>query len=264
MMSSMIRHVAPFFLFLQLVFATSELKFGLFTPKCYDLIFNKFVLFDIPCLKLLISKGLGYATICGAFILKVPQILKMVNSKSSESVAATMFYMECVSFTASAAYNIVLGYPLSTYGENLVILVQNYIVILLIWKYSSVRPSTIHMLAVPLIFVMMWVGFLVLFPIEYIAVLPMISTVSNIFGRIPQILENMKAGNTGQLSFITFFLNFAGSAARVFTTLQEVDDNVILGGYVIGAFLNFVLVVQFILYWNSGTSASQTLKKKQQ
>jgi hypothetical protein len=30
--------------------------------------------------------------------------------------------------------------------------------------------------------------------------------------------------STGQLSFITWFLNFGGSVARIFTTLQEVDD----------------------------------------
>lgn len=39
--------------------------------------------------------------------------------------------------------------------------------------------------------------------------------------RVPQILQNYATGSTGQLSVITYFLNFAGSAARILTTLNE-------------------------------------------
>lgn len=43
-----------------------------------------------------------------------------------------------------------------------------------------------------------------------------------------------------------------GSLARVFTTLAEVDDPLILYGFLGGAFLNFVLALQMLWYWNSG------------
>ena len=45
-----------------------------------------------------------------------------------------------------------------------------------------------------------------------------------LFGRLPQITQNLKQGHTGQLSLITYMLNVAGSGARVFTVLQELDD----------------------------------------
>lgn len=45
-----------------------------------------------------------------------------------------------------------------------------------------------------------------------------------ILSRIPQIVSNFKAKSTGQLALLTWLLNFGGSAARVFTTLQEVND----------------------------------------
>lgn len=45
-----------------------------------------------------------------------------------------------------------------------------------------------------------------------------------IASRLPQIWESFKNKSTGQLSFITWFLNFGGSVARIFTTIQEVDD----------------------------------------
>ncbi|GER29598.1 mannose-P-dolichol utilization defect 1 protein, partial [Striga asiatica] len=39
--------------------------------------------------------------------------------------------------------------------------------------------------------------------------------------RIPQIWENFKNKSTGELSFITSFMNFGGSMVRVFTSLRE-------------------------------------------
>ena len=39
--------------------------------------------------------------------------------------------------------------------------------------------------------------------------------------RIPQIAQNYRSKSTGQLSFLTYLMNFMGTLARVFTTLQE-------------------------------------------
>ena len=42
-----------------------------------------------------------------------------------------------------------------------------------------------------------------------------------------------------------------GSLARIFTTLQEVPDRVVLLGYVVAFSLNLVLAVQMVYYWNA-------------
>ena len=47
-----------------------------------------------------------------------------------------------------------------------------------------------------------------------------------------------------------------GSAARVFTTLQEVDDKLILYGLLAGFALNAVLAAQMVYYWKSPATAS--------
>lgn len=46
----------------------------------------------------------------------------------------------------------------------------------------------------------------------------------------------------------------AGSLARIFTTMREVGDRLILYGFVAGFLLNAVLAVQMIYYWNSPTN----------
>jgi mannose-P-dolichol utilization defect protein 1 len=62
---------------------------------------------------------------------------------------------------------------------------------------------------------------------------------------------NFKNKSTGQLSAATTFLQFAGTSARVFTTLQEVDDRMVLLGFLAGLGLNGLLFLQMICYWNS-------------
>lgn len=56
------------------------------------------------------------------------------------------------------------------------------------------------------------------------------------------------------VSVIQVFNYLAGSLSRIFTTLQEVDDPLILYGFVAGFILNAVLAAQMVYYWNSPTS----------
>ncbi len=46
-----------------------------------------------------------------------------------------------------------------------------------------------------------------------------------------------------------------GSLSRIFTTLQEVPDPLILSSFVAGFILNLVLALQMVYYWNSPTTA---------
>jgi mannose-P-dolichol utilization defect protein 1 len=40
-----------------------------------------------------------------------------------------------------------------------------------------------------------------------------------------------------------------GSLTRIFTTLQEVHDVILLSGFIGGAFLNLILSFQMVYYW---------------
>lgn len=52
------------------------------------------------------------------------------------------------------------------------------------------------------------------------------------------------------------FNYLVGSLSRIFTTLQEVDDKLILYGFVAGFALNAVLAAQMVYYWNSPQTAT--------
>lgn len=62
--------------------------------------------------------------------------------------------------------------------------------------------------------------------------------------------------------FWQVFNYLLGSLARVFTTLQEVDDKLILYSFVAGFTLNLVLALQMLFYWNK-PSAKALGKRKE-
>ena len=67
-----------------------------------------------------------------------------------------------------------------------------------------------------------------------------------LFGRLPQIAQNVRQGHTGQLSLVTYALNVAGSGARAFTVLQELDDKLALTSAVSAFVQNAIIVAQIL------------------
>ncbi|KAF0756647.1 hypothetical protein AaE_004545 [Aphanomyces astaci] len=242
--------------------ATGGLLYGVFTPQCFDAYFTSFDFLQVECGKAVVSKLLGYLIIVGSFILKLPQILKIVAAGNVAGLNPSSFYLEVITFQASVVYNVLRGYPISSWGESAVILIQNVILVLLLWYYSGATKSTQFVGVVA--FVALGAGMFYL-PSEFDWVLPSAGIPLSVMARIPQILSNFKQGHTGQLAFLTLFLNFGGSAARLFTTLQETGDQVVLLGFAISMLLNGTLLAQIGLYWSATDAAVaiQTKKKTQ-
>lgn len=80
-------------------------------------------------------------------------------------------------------------------------------------------------------------------------VIPLISTGFGLSARIPQIITNWRQGHTGQLSLVSWSFSLAGSAVRIFTTLMEVPDKLILFMFMSGFLCNLTLVLQILYYW---------------
>ena len=81
-------------------------------------------LLDVPCAKLVISKVLGYGIVAGSLLVKLPQILKIAKAGSVAGLSGASINIEMLASTCSLAYYVGLGYPFSTWGENLFLCVQ--------------------------------------------------------------------------------------------------------------------------------------------
>lgn len=63
-----------------------------------------------------------------------------------------------------------------------------------------------------------------------------------------QAYTNYSNGSTGQLSVMTCVMLLFGSTARIFTSIQETGDSVIIVTYALATLGNLILVGQFIYY----------------
>lgn len=227
-----------------------DLGVSIVGEACYKSILLDVNLEDVDCLKLGISKGLGIAIIAVSSIVKVPQILKLLKSRSAEGVSFLSYVLETSAYLISLAYNVRNGFPFSTYGETALIVGQNAVIALLVLNYSG-RAS------MAAVFIAALAGSIAVLFAENVLDMKALSYlqagagVLGVASKLPQILTIFQQGGTGQLSAFAVFNYLAGSLSRIFTTLQEVDDKLILYGFISGFVLNAILALQMVYYWNA-------------
>uniref|UniRef100_A0A8D0HRW7 Mannose-P-dolichol utilization defect 1 protein homolog n=1 Tax=Sphenodon punctatus TaxID=8508 RepID=A0A8D0HRW7_SPHPU len=187
---------------------------GLLVPyllpeRCYDELLVRFNLLHIPCLKILISKGLGLAIVAGSLMVKLPQVFKILGAKSAEGLSFNSILLELLAITGTMAYSIANAFPFSAWGEALFLMLQTVAIGFLVQHFGG------HT------------------------------------GRLLQAVTNYRNGQTGQLAAVTVFLLFAGSLARIFTSVQETGDPLMALTYVVSSICNGVIAAQLLYYWNA-------------
>ncbi|MCO5565307.1 hypothetical protein L7F22_018980 [Adiantum nelumboides] len=229
------------------------------------------------CLRLALSKGLGIGIIIFGSILKIPQIITIVQHSSAWGISLSMYSLEVVAYDISLAYAFRKQLPFSTYGENASLTVQNMIITLLIIWYgteekgqrrkggllissSSSRVSSSEerdpMVIKRVIFAafLMFVSSIFLFllcPPNLLSVFQAFSIPISLLSKFPQIAELYKNKKCGHLSSIVVFAQLAGTLARVFTTITETGDWLLGIGFGLASVLNTVIAIQYVYYWRA-------------
>jgi mannose-P-dolichol utilization defect 1 len=238
--------------------------FLLDSEQCYNtLVRNADFVSSPECLSLGISKGLSWGIVGMSSIVKIPQILKLINSQSAEGISSSGYILETLSYVITIAYNFRSQFPFSTFGETVLITVQNIIVTALLFLYSG--KALYSALFVALISAAFTVlidnseGGLVNHQI--LSYLQASTIFLNLFSKVPQVYSNWVNKSTGALSAFAVFNYLLGSLARVYTTMKEVDDPIILASFLGSTILNFILALQVVQYWNAKAPNRKVAKK---
>lgn len=154
------------------------------------------------------SKGLGYGIILGALAVKIPQIYNILKARSGRGILPSMFYMECFMFIINGCYNIHLSSPFSVYGENFCLLLQNFIIIALLWMYEK-KTTNLTKVAVTLstFGTIVYLSFDFMVPPFLWNLFMDIQILMVAYSRMPQIIENYRHKFTGELSSVMFLAN---------------------------------------------------------
>jgi len=221
---------------------------ALIGEQCYISLVEELQVFDAPCLKLALSKVLGIGLVAGGSMVKLPQVYKIFKSASVQGISISAYALEMLSYIVTFAYNYRNQFPFSTYGEAASLTIQDFAILLMLCVY---RQRYAEAIGFGLFFLLL--GQALAYPSvigpELLAFLQALTIPILLLSRVPQIMENYRTKSTGQLSAFTIFMFALGSAARVFTTLQEVPDALILVGNTLAAVFNGILAAQMFMYW---------------
>ncbi|KAJ1894174.1 hypothetical protein LPJ66_005345 [Kickxella alabastrina] len=223
---------------------------ALISEDCTVTLVDQLNILEPHCLRHALSKGLGLGIVLGGCVVKLPQLFKILKSKSVAGISLSSYILEILANVITIAYNFRKGYAFTTYGEALFIGAQNFVITLLIMSFTGraglgVIAGALLLAFTYFLFDISLVGGSLLSTL-YGLTIPLV-----ISSRIPQIYTIHKNKYTGQLSAFAVFNYFFGTAARLFTTLVEVDDSLVLLGVILATIANGVLAAQMVYYWNA-------------
>lgn len=204
----------------------------------------------------MVSKVLSYATLAGSLITQSPQIYKIVKAQSAAGLSTLSWVLSTCGSALTITYNVRMGNPFTTWGEQLFVAVQVVILILIKRHYDgqSVAGSIAGLIVLTLLLVVCMHD---ITPAWLLISLPVPLSCS---ASLPQIMTNVRNGNTGQLSMFPAALAVIGLSIRIFTTLTEIDDRLLLLSIAVPCIMNVVLVTQFTIYPDGDTAAKLAQK----
>lgn len=166
----------------------------------------------------------GYLVVLGSMIRSLPQIIRVIKNKSGEGISIGSILSEIVAYVITTSYNVRKSYPFSTYGDVVMCNIQNVVLLgAIFWFKDDVKPHLVGLTVLALALFTWWVA-LCSTPTQLWGLQALTIAILAIGGKFLQIWENIRRGNSGELSIITCGLNVAGTVARMFTHFTMTQD----------------------------------------
>lgn len=212
-------------------------------------------------------KLISYLIIAGSCIVKIPQIIKILNSKSTQGISSFSIYVEILSSCIYSFTNWRFNVPWLLWADSAFIGIQNAFILMLCIVYSQSRKKfrtnqVFYVTSISLLIAALYQDAIPIKILKYLSISPLIFVV---LSRVPQIVKCYIESSTGQLSFISFFLLTGGSWSRVATVFfsESRSNTILLLTNVISALLNTVPLMQIIIFkYCSSISESGTEQRK--
>ncbi|OCT81237.1 hypothetical protein XELAEV_18028052mg [Xenopus laevis] len=170
----------------------------------------------------------NWSTLLACMVLKFPQILSVMASKSAEGVSLQSVLLEVSGFLFFLRYQIYYNYPMETYLEYPILIAQDAVLLLFLFHYTGSVKNAL--------------------PYAGISVLQYLCTGMSAASKIIQIQYLWLTKDSGQASALTWSLAMYTSATRIFTTLMTTGDAAVLFRFLLLLILNACVTVMILMY----------------
>lgn len=167
-------------------------------------------------------------------------------------------FLDLTAITFHMSYSFMNGYPFSAWGDNTFLALQTAAIGALVLFYGGAKGKAIIFCAIYATLVYVLNSGLT--PMKVLigaqsCIIPIL-----LIGKLSQAYTNFKNGSTGQLSAATIIMLFAGSLARIFTSIQETGDKMMILTFCASSFANGVIFAQLLYYWNKPATGQKGAK----
>ncbi|XP_024877287.1 PQ-loop repeat-containing protein 3 [Temnothorax curvispinosus] len=190
---------------------------------------------------------LSLITIGMCFVLKIPQILKLISVKSADEMSTLGLFLELTSYTVMTSYNYTNGYSLLSYLEYPIILAQEYILIFFVLKYLN-RINMWSFLGAIVYFTLSSCLLLGIVPKIVLTLLAPMCTPISASSKVVQLLAILRAKNAESVSPLTWFISAFTNLTRVFTIWMDSADILLLGNFIISVLLSSSIMFSALYY----------------
>ncbi|XP_071649641.1 solute carrier family 66 member 3 [Temnothorax longispinosus] len=190
---------------------------------------------------------LSLITIGMCFVLKIPQILKLISVKSADEMSTLGLFLELTSYTVMTSYNYTNGYSLLSYLEYPIILAQEYILIFFVLKYLN-RINMWSFLGAIVYFTLSSCLLLGIVPKIVLTLLVPMCTPISASSKVVQLLAILRAKNAESVSPLTWFISAFTNLTRVFTIWMDSADILLLGNFIISVLLSSSIMFSALYY----------------
>eukprot|EP00933_Yihiella_yeosuensis_P018322 TRINITY_DN15077_c2_g1_i1.p1 TRINITY_DN15077_c2_g1~~TRINITY_DN15077_c2_g1_i1.p1 ORF type:complete len:233 (+),score=39.81 TRINITY_DN15077_c2_g1_i1:120-818(+) len=214
-------------------------------------------------IKKFILLGINSAILAGSCLMKIPQIINILKASSVMGLSEAWVINEFIAGIFWVYYNFLVGHAFLSWGEALMVSIQNLVIVVLFWWYSPQLGRTPRLIGAVVFVIGSAVVLTQGLPSHLLAALGTSPIFLGNGAKIPQIWKNYQQGHTGTLAIVPAVLGAAGNFARVFTSiLQTPDDIVAIANPVMASTLWVVMLSQFILYRKETAKVQEEARKK--
>lgn len=194
-----------------------------------------------------ISRLLSFSVVGLSFFMKLPQVIDLLSSRSTEGLNLRTYWMEIGTYLIGFSYGYTHGYHLSTYAEAGLLAIQDAIIIFLIIYYDK-RWSLENFAATLVSFVFIATSYYLLVPHFLLGLLISMTLPLSAASKLAQINTIYQIKSKGNVSVLTWSLAGYGCLARLYTVYVEVEDLQILLNFLVSFVLNSTVVIACLYY----------------
>lgn len=192
------------------------------------------------------SHVLGYFLIATMTLSQLPQIVKLLHKRSASGISVVSMLLMLQASSITVAYAIHKGFKVSAWGENIVLMLLNVVLMCLLLIYSNKLKTSISFLLVYIciMLVLLWPPF----PHQLLWPLYLLSLPAIFVSRVIQMYKIHKSKNPGQLSAMSAFLCIFQGFGRLTTSIVTTGDDVMIYTFALVSLFNVLLFLQVMYY----------------